>query len=64
LKHDGLINASDLSIANDSNGIFLNYDYDVFGVEKEADPYDINPFRYCGKDIDLSSSLIYLRVMY
>ena len=42
----------------------LAYDYDAFGVEKNMDADDTNPFHYCGEYIDLSSGLIYLRSRY
>jgi RHS repeat-associated protein len=38
-----------------------SYEYDAFGVERNPDKEDENPFRYCGEYFDLSSSTYYLR---
>ncbi len=38
-----------------------SYEYDAFGVERNLDEEDENPFRYCGEYFDLSSSTYYLR---
>lgn len=37
------------------------YEYDAFGVERNPDKEDENPFRYCGEYYDLDSSTYYLR---
>ena len=47
------------------NGIVAQtYDYDAYGVEKNPNENDTNPFRYCGEYQDLCSGLIYLRNRY
>jgi RHS repeat-associated protein len=38
-----------------------SYEYDAFGVEKNPDKEDKNPFRYCGEYIDLETNTYYLR---
>jgi len=38
-----------------------SYEYDAFGVERNLDKEDENPFRYCGEYYDLGSSTYYLR---
>ncbi len=38
-----------------------SYEYDAFGVERNLDKEDENPFRYCGEYFDLSSRMYYLR---
>ena len=38
-----------------------SYEYDAFGVERNLDKEDENPFRYCGEYFDLSSGTYYLR---
>lgn len=38
-----------------------SYEYDAFGVERNSDKEDENPFRYCGEYLDLSSCTYYLR---
>ena len=40
------------------------YDYDAFGVEKNSDPQDENPFRYCGEYFDGETETYYLRARY
>ena len=40
------------------------YDYDAFGVEKDPDPLDENPFRYCGEYFDRETETYYLRARY
>ena len=40
------------------------YDYDAFGVEKNPDPQDENPFRYCGEYFDVETGTYYLRARY
>ena len=41
-----------------------DYDYDAFGVEHNPDPYDTNPFRYCGEYWDAETGTYYLRARY
>ncbi len=38
-----------------------SYEFDAFGVERNPDKKDENPFRYCGEYFDLSSDTYYLR---
>ena len=40
------------------------YNYDAYGVEKNPDANDTNPFRYCGEYFDSESESIYLRNRY
>ncbi len=48
-----------------TNGtITKNYDYDAFGIEKNIDQNDTNPFRYCGEYYDTETGTIYLRARY
>ena len=49
-----LFNAhGDVTGLADSTGASTRaYDYDAFGVEKDPDPLDENPFRYCGEYFD------------
>jgi RHS repeat-associated protein len=41
-----------------------SYEYDAFGVERNPDKEDENPFRYCGEYIDLETNTYYLRARY
>jgi RHS repeat-associated protein len=41
-----------------------SYEYDAFGVERNLDKEDGNPFRYCGKYLDLETNTYYLRARY
>ena len=44
------------------NGVCkASYEYDAFGVEKNPDKEDKNPFRYCGEYIDVETKTYYLR---
>jgi len=44
------------------NGTTLKrYDYDAFGVERNQEPLDYNPYRYCGEYYDREASTYYLR---
>ena len=49
-----------------TNGITITktYEYDAYGVEKNPDANDTNPFRYCGEYFDSESESIYLRNRY
>lgn len=38
-----------------------SYEYDAFGIERNRDKEDENPFRYCGEYFDLCSGTYYLR---
>lgn len=38
-----------------------SYEYDAFGVERNLDKKDENPFRYCGEYFDLDTNTYYLR---
>ncbi len=38
-----------------------SYEYDAFGIEREPDKEDENPFRYCGEFLDLETNTYYLR---
>ena len=38
-----------------------SYEYDAFGIERNPDKEDENPFRYCGEYIDLETNTYYLR---
>ena len=44
--------------------VVKTYDYDAYGVQKNIDPTDTNPFRYCGEYFDKESGSIYLRARY
>lgn len=45
-----------------ANGTTLkNYDYDAFGVERNPEKLDANPYRYCGEYLDRESGTVYLR---
>ena len=39
----------------------VSYEFDTFGVERNPDKKDENPFQYCGEYLDLSSDTYYLR---
>ncbi len=48
-----------------TNGtVTKNYDYDAFGIEKNIDQNDTNPYRYCGEYYDTETGTIYLRARY
>lgn len=40
------------------------YTYDAFGNQKDANPADPNPFRYCGEYFDRETEEVYLRNRY
>ena len=44
--------------------VVKSYDYDAFGVEKNPDGADANPFRYCGEYFDKETDTYYLRARY
>jgi RHS repeat-associated protein len=47
-----------------SGGIVKSYIFDAFGVEKDIDEGDTNPFRYCAEYFDQETGSIYLRARY
>ena len=51
-------------LTNSSGSVTKTYEYDAFGVEKNPDPNDINPFRYCGEYFDKETETYYLRARY
>ena len=51
-------------ITNSSYSQIKSYEYDAFGVEKNPDPGDTNPFRYCAEYYDAETGYIYLRARY
>ena len=51
-------------LLSDSGAVTHKYDYDAFGVEKNPDPLDANPFRYCGEYFDRETETYYLRARY
>lgn len=49
----------------DADGeVTKKYTYDAFGVEKNIDDSDANPFRYCGEYFDTETGTVYLRARY
>ena len=49
----------------DAAGVVVqSYDYDAFGVEREPDAGDANPWRYCGEYFDVETGTVYLRARY
>lgn len=49
----------------DADGeVTKKYTYDAFGVEKNINDSDANPFRYCGEYFDAETGTIYLRARY
>ena len=51
-------------IKDSSYSQIKSYEYDAFGVEKNPDPADTNPFRYCAEYYDAETGYIYLRARY
>ena len=51
-------------ITNSAYTLIKSYEYDAFGVEKNPDPADTNPFRYCAEYYDTETGYIYLRARY
>ncbi|MDR7811501.1 RHS repeat domain-containing protein [Lacrimispora sp.] len=41
-----------------------SYEYDAYGIERNPDKEDGNPFRYCGEYLDLETNAYYLRARY
>lgn len=54
----------DVTAKVSGGAVTKTYDYDAFGVEKNPDPSDTNPFRYCGEYFDNESGSIFLRAPY
>ena len=46
---------------DESSSSIYKYEYDAFGNERNPNPNDPNPFRYCGEYWDSSSGTYYLR---
>ena len=53
-----------MQLTDSAGEITQEYDYDAFGVEKDADIADANPFRYCGEYFDAETGAYYLRARY
>ena len=53
-----------VQLANSSGVVVKDYDYSSFGVERDPDPVDANPFRYCGEYFDKETGTVYLRARY
>ena len=51
-------------ITDSAYTLIKSYEYDAFGVEKNPDPGDTNPFRYCAEYYDTETGYIYLRARY
>jgi RHS repeat-associated protein len=50
-----------VQLTNASGNVTKAYDYDAFGVERNPDPNDTNPWRYCGEYFDRETGTVYLR---
>ena len=53
-----------VQLTDSAGEITQEYEYDAFGVEKDADTADANPFRYCGEYFDADTGAYYLRARY
>ncbi|MBN7773730.1 polymorphic toxin-type HINT domain-containing protein [Clostridium aminobutyricum] len=53
-----------VQLADNAGTVIKEYAYDAFGNEKNSDPNDTNPFRYCGEYFDSETGSIYLRARY
>ncbi|MDO5149648.1 MAG: polymorphic toxin-type HINT domain-containing protein [Oscillospiraceae bacterium] len=53
-----------VNLVDESGNKTKTYRYDAFGVEKNSDDADENPFRYCGEYFDKETNTIYLRARY
>ena len=53
-----------VQLSNSSGVVVKNYDFSSFGVERDPDPADANPFRYCGEYFDKETGTVYLRARY
>jgi RHS repeat-associated protein len=50
-----------VQLTDSSGNAVKAYDYDAFGVERNAAGSDVNPFRYCGEYFDSEANTYYLR---
>ena len=48
-------------LTNLSGVVIKRYDYNAFGVEIGEDPFDANPWRFCGEYWDVETDTLYLR---
>jgi len=53
-----------VQLTNAGGAVTKNYSYDAFGVERNQDPNDPNPWRYCGEYWDRETGTYYLRHRY
>ena len=53
-----------MQLADASGDVVKSYDYDAFGVERDPDPEDTNPFRYASEYFDAETGNYYLRARY
>ena len=53
-----------VQLTDGSGTVTKNYDYDAFGVERNRDENDSNPFRYCAEYFDNETGTVYLRARY
>ena len=53
-----------VQLASANGTVTKSYDYDAFGVERNPDANDTNPWRYCGEYYDTESGTYYLRARY
>ena len=54
----------DVTALVSGGAVTKTYDYDAYGVEKNPDSADTNPFRYCAEYFDQETQNIYLRNRY
>ncbi|HWQ71442.1 MAG TPA: RHS repeat-associated core domain-containing protein, partial [Desulfitobacteriaceae bacterium] len=50
-----------VQLTGTDGNVSKSYDYDAFGVEKNPDANDTNPFRYSGEYLDSETNTYYLR---
>ena len=50
-----------VQLTDNSGTVLWTYEYDAFGVEKNPDPNDENPWRFCGEYFDRETGTVYLR---
>jgi RHS repeat-associated protein len=53
-----------VQLANGAGVVLRTYVYDAFGVEREPDESDVNPWRYCAEYFDRETGTVYLRHRY
>ena len=53
-----------MQLADTAGIVTRAYRYDAFGVEREPEPGDQNPFRYCAEYFDKETGSVYLRARY